>query len=79
MSWRQRTRRGTGANSAPVNASPVAASASLPAGWTRQDIGTFSAAGNASYSSVGNGTFIVGGSGAGIGGTADGFAYTTKV
>ena len=48
---------------------------SLPAGWAWQDIGTVSAAGSAGFANVGDSTFIVGGSGTGIGGTADSYSY----
>lgn len=66
---------GVSANSAEVSATPIAASAILPSGWARKDIGSVSVAGSASYGTAGNNTFIVKGSGSGIGGTADGFSY----
>jgi fibronectin type 3 domain-containing protein len=66
---------GTSGNSSEASATPVAAG-SLPVGWSRQDIGTVSAAGSAQYASVGNNTFIVKGSGTSIGGTGDSFGYT---
>lgn len=69
---------GTSGNSAQVSAVPVAAGSTLPTGWSRQDIGTVSAAGSASYSTVCNGTFVLAGSGTGIGGTADSFSYAYK-
>jgi len=65
---------GTSANSPQVTATPAAAAA-LPTGWARQDIGTVSAAGSASYSTLGNNTYIVSGSGTTIGGTGDAFGY----
>lgn len=65
---------GTSANSTQVSATPVTTT-SLPAGWARQDIGTVSAAGSAGFANVGDSTFIVGGSGTGIGGTADSYSY----
>nr|WP_295923011.1 cellulose binding domain-containing protein [uncultured Dyadobacter sp.] len=69
---------GTSSVSAETTATP-AASGALPAGWARQDIGTVSAAGSASYAGVSGGTYIVNGSGTGIGGTADAFGYTYGV
>jgi hypothetical protein len=68
---------GTSTNSLEVNATPAATGA-LPAGWARQDIGTVATAGSAGYANVSRGTFIVSGSGAGIGGTADGLSYVYK-
>jgi regulation of enolase protein 1 (concanavalin A-like superfamily) len=68
---------GTSGNSAQVSAIPVAPG-TLPAGWSRQDIGTVGIAGSAGYANVGNGTFIVSGSGGGIGGTSDSFGYTYR-
>jgi hypothetical protein len=65
---------GTSANTSQVSATP-AASAALPAGWARQDIGTVSAAGSASYAAAGNNTYVVSGAGTGISGTADAFSY----
>lgn len=66
---------GTSGVSAQTTATPMAA-AGLPTGWARQDIGTVSAAGSASYANVSGSTFIVNGSGTGIGGTSDSFGYT---
>ena len=63
-----RNQAGTSGVSAQASATPVAAGA-LPSGWTRSDIG--STGGTATYASVGNGTYVVGGSGTDIGGTAD--------
>ena len=68
---------GTSSNSAEVNATPAATGA-LPSGWTWQDLGTVATAGSAGYANVSNGTFVVNGSGAGIGGTADGLSYVYK-
>ena len=66
---------GTSSNSTEVNATPAAASSTLKTGWVRQDIGTVSVTGSAGYANVGNSTFLVNGSGTGVGGTADGFTY----
>jgi regulation of enolase protein 1 (concanavalin A-like superfamily) len=68
---------GTGSNSAEVNATPAATGA-LPAGWSRQDIGTVATPGTAGYANVSSGTFVVSGSGSGIGGAADGLSYVYK-
>ena len=68
---------GTSSNSAQVSATPKATGA-LPAGWAHQDIGTVATAGSAGYTNVSNGTFVVSGSGAGIGSTADGLSYVYK-
>src|SRR5438552_12559303 len=66
---------GTSANSAQASATPLAAG-SLPVGWTNQDVGTVTTSGSASYSSVGDGTFVTNGQGGGIGGTSDtGYNY----
>jgi regulation of enolase protein 1 (concanavalin A-like superfamily) len=69
---------GTGAKSVQASAKAVAASATLPTGWARKDIGAVTATGNASYAAAGNNTFVVSGAGVDIGGTADshGYAYT---
>jgi regulation of enolase protein 1 (concanavalin A-like superfamily) len=50
----------------------TAPTASLPAPWGQQDIGTVTLAGNASFA---NGTFTVSGEGSDIWGTADAFHY----
>lgn len=68
---------GTGSSSAEVNATP-AAPGPLPADWAKQDIGTVATAGTAGYANLSNGTFVVSGAGAGIGGTADGLNYVCK-
>jgi len=67
---------GTSNNSTETSAIPKAASTSLLAGWSGQDIGSVITAGSTSYAGVGNNTFLVNGSGSGIGGTADAFHYT---
>ncbi|WPV02132.1 cellulose binding domain-containing protein [Mucilaginibacter sp. cycad4] len=66
---------GTSANSTEVNAKPAAAG-SLPSGWAMKDIGTVSTAGTAGYANVSNNTYVLSGSGTGIGGTADSFSFT---
>ena len=68
---------GTSANSIQAGARP-AASGALPSGWAQQDIGTVTAAGSATFSSVSNGVFIVNGNGTDIGGTADSCSYAYK-
>jgi autotransporter-associated beta strand protein len=70
---------GSSTNSAQASATPLAAGPLL-SGWTNQDLGTASTSGGATYSDLGNGTFLLSGSGAGIGGTSDGgFNYTYAV
>jgi hypothetical protein len=54
------------------------AAGALPAAWVHRDIGTVATAGSAGYANVSNGTFVVSGSGAGIGGAADGLSYVYK-
>lgn len=68
---------GTSGNSSAVDATPVT-TGPLPAGWVKQDIGTVATPGSAGYANVSNGTFVVSGSGAGIGSAADGLAYVYK-
>jgi hypothetical protein len=68
---------GTSINSSQVSAAPADTGA-LPTGWSWQDIGTVATSGSAGYANVSNGTFVVNGSGAGIGGTADGLSYVYK-
>jgi hypothetical protein len=68
---------GTSSNSSEVNATPAATGA-LPSGWSHQDLGTVAKAGMAGYANVSNGTFVVSGSGAGIGGATDGLSYVYK-
>ncbi|MBS1564216.1 MAG: hypothetical protein JST39_07490, partial [Bacteroidetes bacterium] len=68
---------GTSGRSAIVNAMPVAAGV-LPSEWQHQDIGTIATAGSAGYANASNGTFVVSGAGAGIGGAADGLSYVCK-
>ena len=66
---------GTSSNSAEVSATPKATSTSLLAGWTSQDVGGVITAGSTTYASVGNNTFLVNGSGNGIGSVADSYLY----
>jgi autotransporter-associated beta strand protein len=66
---------GTGSDSLEVKATPVADSPALPEGWTRRDIGDVSLAGSASFATAAGGTFFVQGSGARIGGNADGLSF----
>ncbi|WAC15004.1 cellulose binding domain-containing protein [Dyadobacter pollutisoli] len=66
---------GNSGNSAEASATPMGSGA-LPDGWARQDVGTVSADGSASYANVSEGTFVVSGSGSGIGGNSDSFGYT---
>ena len=68
---------GTSGNSLEAKATPATAGA-LITDWSHKDIGTVATAGSAGYASVSNGTFVVSGSGAGIGGTADGLSYVYK-
>ncbi|NLR57415.1 hypothetical protein HGH93_04865 [Chitinophaga polysaccharea] len=68
---------GTSANSSAVNATPLA-TGPLPAGWIKQDIGTVAPTGTAGYANVSNGTFVVSGTGTGIGASADGLSYVYK-
>lgn len=69
---------GTSADSVEASAMPAAAEARLPQGWSYGNIGMVGSPGGAAYASVGNGTFVVNGSGSNIGGKADGigFVYT---
>ncbi len=67
---------GTSGYSAQASGTPFA-TGTLPAGWTNQDIGTVETSGSASYGSGDDGTFVVQGSGVGIGGTSDsGYNFT---
>lgn len=68
---------GTSGNSSTVNATPLP-TGPLPAGWTKQDIGTAASTGTAGYANVSNGTFVVSGTGTGIGAAADGLSYVYK-
>jgi len=68
---------GTSANSTQASARPVVSGA-LPSGWAQQNIDTSNSAGSASFASVSNGTFVLGGYGTSIGGTADSFSYAYK-
>ena len=67
---------GTGAASTEVSATPLAAVATMPAGWAQSDVGTVITAGSATYSSAGGNTFNVVGSGSNVGGTADSIGFT---
>lgn len=69
---------GASAHSTQATATPMAAGALL-SGWKQQDIGTVATAGSAAYANVSNGSFIVSGSGAGIGGIADELSYVYKI
>ncbi|HWK05041.1 MAG TPA: cellulose binding domain-containing protein [Puia sp.] len=70
---------GTSGASGEASAQPVATTAVLPAGWTTKDIGSTTAVGSTGYDSVINNTFVVNGSGTGMGGTSDNFTYTYGV
>ena len=69
-----RNQAGTSANSAQASATPIT-TGSLPAGWANASIGTVNGAA-AGFANVSGGTFVVSGSGTGIGGTSDGLMYT---
>jgi fibronectin type 3 domain-containing protein len=69
---------GTSGNSVEVSATPMAASATLPTGWSRQDIGAVSVSGSATYGSAGGNTFFSSGAGA-IGGTTDACGFTYAI
>jgi regulation of enolase protein 1 (concanavalin A-like superfamily) len=66
---------GTGAASAPANATPMASGA-LPDGWLSADIGTVQTAGSAQYAAVSGNTFLVTGQGSGIGGVGGSYLST---
>ena len=68
---------GVGAYSAPASATPEAAG-SLPADWTDVDIGAAGLAGGGMWSGVSSNTFIIRGSGSGIGAMADSFNFACK-
>lgn len=68
---------GTSGHSSGAKATP-AATGKLSSGWIQQDIGTVTTKGSAGYANVSNGTFEMSGSGAGIGGEADGLSYVYK-
>jgi len=70
---------GTSANSVEVSAMPMAASSTLPTGWSRKDIGNVGVTGSAGYANVSNNTFVTSGAGVGIGGTADGLGFTYEI
>lgn len=69
----------SGVSTEVVSATPQAAGP-LPSDWTRADIGVCAAPGDASYASVGHNTFIVSGSGSGlgIGAAPDGLSFLYK-
>lgn len=69
---------GAGSETTPVNALPQAASGTLPAGWSRQDIGAGISAGTSSFAAVAGNTFMLTGAGTDISGTADAGAFTYK-
>jgi len=58
--------RGASGVSLSVSATP-AGTGPLPAGWTQTDIGTCAQSGSASYANVSNQSFVVTGSGSGLG------------
>jgi regulation of enolase protein 1 (concanavalin A-like superfamily) len=70
---------GTSAHSVEVSATPMAASSTLPTGWSRKDIGSVGVTGSAGYANVSNNTFVTSGAGSGIGGTSDGFGFTYRI
>lgn len=59
-----------------ASATPAATGA-LPAGWTQSSIGTVNGA-SAGFADVSGGTFMVSGSGTGIGGKSDGLSYVYR-
>ncbi|MCU7552738.1 alginate lyase family protein [Chitinophagaceae bacterium LB-8] len=67
---------GTSSNSVEVSATPLATSSTLPAGWSRKDIGAVSISGTAQYANVSNNTFVTSGAGSDIGGNADALGFT---
>ncbi len=67
---------GTSPDSAETSATPVAATARLPDGWSQSDIGRVRRPGSAEYASVADGTFIVKGAGSNIGDFRDGIGFT---
>ncbi|MDN5286319.1 MAG: Beta-mannanase/endoglucanase precursor [Mucilaginibacter sp.] len=67
---------GTSGNSGEAMAQPVATKPSLPIGWVTKDVGSTTTVGSAGYASVVNNTYVVNGSGSGMGGTSDSFTYT---
>jgi hypothetical protein len=70
---------GTSGNSLEVKATPMN-SGNLPSNWKQADIGACSHPGDASYANVSNRTFVVSGTGEGIGAKADGLCFVyTKV
>jgi hypothetical protein len=65
---------GVSGQSEEVSATPAAAG-ELPAGWAQADIGKCEHAGSAGYADVSHGTFVISGSGEGIGTKTDGLCY----
>jgi regulation of enolase protein 1 (concanavalin A-like superfamily) len=63
------------ATSAPVSVTVGSGTASLPAGWSHQDVGATGAAGGATFA---NGTFSITGAGADVWGTADAFQFAYR-
>lgn len=68
---------GTSGNSNEASAQSVAATTALPNGWAIADIGN-STGSSVSYANVVGNTFVINGSGSGMGGTADNFTYVYK-
>lgn len=71
---RSSNQSGSSANSPEASTTP-SASAAVPA-TEDSDVGSVKTIGNATYAPLNNNTYIVTGSGSGIGGSADGFHYT---
>ena len=67
---------GTSVYSNIASAKPARTSATLMTGWAQKDIGTVAAPGTAKYTNAANNSFILRGSGAGMGGSADNCNYT---
>jgi hypothetical protein len=65
----------TGPNSAQATATPQAADAALPAGWSQRDIGAVHAPCSAKYAAVGDETFLVKATGSNIGNSRDGVGF----
>ncbi len=72
-----RNQKGNSKDSVEVSAMPSDAGP-LPVGWSHADIGSCAQSGDASYAAVAGGTFVVRGSGVGIGGKTDGFSFVAK-
>jgi hypothetical protein len=74
-----RNQTGSSGSSPQATATPMSAG-ELPSTWTLTDIGSCSRPGDASYADVSGHTFLVSGTGQGIGGRADGLCFVaTKV